>query len=369
MLSVGAFPYTHPTLSAEPSRFMNDTTVGLALRSTGRATPVALLGLAMLLGAGVSALFARADWVGWTTGALVCAVAVAGNPALFNGQQEVAGPRTQPASLPSYEVAAIDHLRHPPGDQGAGHPGGGLRQLPWGYTDDTPAARPPHPALRHPRTTGHGLDANRRHPLRQRSVHPDRHRELVVARPHGPVDECRRRVGRIRPDNPEQQLPARRAAALAQDLSSTPSGLADHQTYGTPGQGVANATPGPEVLALPAGTTMPAPEATYAVTDPRPLVRAESDHGSLIVAGNATGLESLAGQGSCSTPPAPIYFAGTLDDHTRQLQDLVERPAPRWWSPTPTAKRGSGGTPSTTTTGSSRPPATTQPPLHPVTPR
>ena len=51
MLSVGPFPFTNPTLiGGWLKSFMTDTTAGLALRSTDRATPVVLLALFMLLG-------------------------------------------------------------------------------------------------------------------------------------------------------------------------------------------------------------------------------------------------------------------------------------------------------------------------------
>ena len=40
VLSVGAYPYAHPTAFGGLAKaFMTDTTAGLALRSTDRATP------------------------------------------------------------------------------------------------------------------------------------------------------------------------------------------------------------------------------------------------------------------------------------------------------------------------------------------
>ena len=51
VLSVGPFPFTNPTVIGRLFKsFMTNTTAGLALRSTDRATPVVLLGLVMLLG-------------------------------------------------------------------------------------------------------------------------------------------------------------------------------------------------------------------------------------------------------------------------------------------------------------------------------
>ena len=53
VLAVGPFPYANPTLlGGWLKSFMTNTTAGLALRSTDRATPVVLLALAMLLASG-----------------------------------------------------------------------------------------------------------------------------------------------------------------------------------------------------------------------------------------------------------------------------------------------------------------------------
>ncbi len=60
VLAVGAFPYTDPSPVGSLLRtFFTSTTAGLALRSTDRASPMVLLGLAVLLGAGLSAIARR----------------------------------------------------------------------------------------------------------------------------------------------------------------------------------------------------------------------------------------------------------------------------------------------------------------------
>ena len=51
VLSVGPFPFANPTVIGRLLKsFMTDTTAGLAMRSTDRATPLVLLALVMLLG-------------------------------------------------------------------------------------------------------------------------------------------------------------------------------------------------------------------------------------------------------------------------------------------------------------------------------
>jgi arabinofuranan 3-O-arabinosyltransferase len=139
VLSVGPFPYTHPTaVGGVLKAFMTDTTAGLALRSTDRATPVVLLGLAMLLGSGVTALWRRSSLVGLTTALLIGALVVANNPSLFNGDT-IANNFTQPASLPSYQMQAIHHLNAThPGTRVLAIPGNDFASYRWGDTVDTP---------------------------------------------------------------------------------------------------------------------------------------------------------------------------------------------------------------------------------------
>ncbi|HWE65732.1 MAG TPA: alpha-(1-_3)-arabinofuranosyltransferase family protein, partial [Acidimicrobiales bacterium] len=115
VLSVGPFPFSHPTaVGGVLKAFMTDTTAGLALRSTDRATPVLLLGLAMLLGSGVTALWRRFSVAGVVTALVVAGLVVANNPSLFNGDT-IANNFTQPSTLPSYQQQAISHLNatHP----------------------------------------------------------------------------------------------------------------------------------------------------------------------------------------------------------------------------------------------------------------
>ena len=67
VLSVGAHPYSSPTPAGGVlKQFMSHTTAGLALRSTDRATPLVVLGIAMLLGAGISAVRASASRRAWS---------------------------------------------------------------------------------------------------------------------------------------------------------------------------------------------------------------------------------------------------------------------------------------------------------------
>ncbi len=139
VLSVGPFPFSNPTvIGGELKTFMTNTTAGLALRSTDRATPLVLLALFMLLGSGLTALWSRLSIVGLTTSVLVAGLVVANIPSLFLGDT-IANYFTQPAALPAYQVAAIDHLNAThPGTRVFAIPGNNFAAYRWGDTVDTP---------------------------------------------------------------------------------------------------------------------------------------------------------------------------------------------------------------------------------------
>ena len=139
LLSVGPFPFSNPTvIGGELKTFMTNTTAGLALRSTDRATPLVLLALFMLLGSGLTALWNRFSVVGIVTTVLVAGLVVANNPSLFLGYT-IANNFTQPASLPASQLAAIDHLNSVnPGTRVMAIPGNDFAAYRWGDTVDTP---------------------------------------------------------------------------------------------------------------------------------------------------------------------------------------------------------------------------------------
>jgi arabinofuranan 3-O-arabinosyltransferase len=325
VLSVGAYPYTAPTpVGAALKAFMNGTTAGLAMRSTDRATPLALLGLAMLLGAGVAGLAAawrgRAWLAGIVTSALF-ALILAANPALFNGDAAVVDGLTQPASLPAYDLAAARYLNavHR-GTRVLAIPGNAFAAYTWGDTTDTP-----QPALltrpfvtREQQVMGsiatadtlYAIDAPIQAHIQSWSALAPMARLVSAGDVLVEYDQTSARYG-----SPQ-------AVTLAETLARTPPGLAGPKRFGLPGQRVAAPTVDTELLAGTLHAKKPPPVAVYTVAEPRPIVRAESDAGALVVAGDATGLETLAAQGMLDTKSA-IYYAGSLDRRPSTLRRLA----------------------------------------------
>ena len=145
VLSVGAHPFAHPTpVGGVLKAFMTDTTAGLAMRSTDRATPLVVLGLAMLLGSGVSAAVAPA--ARRSASSRRC-----WSPAWWS-------PTTRPSSTatPRWPAASPSPPRCPPTERAAAahlnatHPGTRVLAIPgddfaaqrWGDTVDTGDAGP-----------------------------------------------------------------------------------------------------------------------------------------------------------------------------------------------------------------------------------
>src|SRR5205807_5469928 len=114
---------------------------------------------------------------------------------------------------------------------------------------------------------------------------------------------------------------------LALQFLQTPRGLSDPVSFGTPRPNASTVSTLNEAdLAAPANPPWPAPLVDYTVANPRPLLRGESDTGALVMEGDATGLDHLAGIGLLDTNSA-VYYAGTLAGQPARLVDLASKGA------------------------------------------
>ena len=326
VLSVGPFPFSDPTvIGGELKSFMTNTTVGLALRSTDRATPLVLLALFMLLGSGLTALWSRISVVGLATSVLVAGLVVANIPSLFLGET-IANYFTQPAALPSYQIAAINHLNAThPGTRVYAIPGNNFAAYRWGDTVDTP-----QPALltrdfvtREQQIMGSIATADTLYatdgPVQDGIANPNALAPMARLMGAGDLmveyDQQYERYG-----IPQPQL-------LALQLLQTPLGMTDPVAFGTPRPNASvTSTLNEQDLSVPGNPGPPSPIVTYSVTNPRPMLRGESDAGAVVMEGDATGLNNLAGLGLLNTNSA-IYYAGTLADKPVRLKDLSSQGA------------------------------------------
>jgi arabinofuranan 3-O-arabinosyltransferase len=326
VLSVGPFPYSHPTaVGGVLKAFMTDTTAGLALRSTDRAIPVLLLGLVMLLGSGITALWNRFSLAGLVTAVLVGGLVIGNNPSLFNGDT-IAKNFTQPANLPSYQVQAIKHLN-------ATHqstrvlaiPGNDFATNRWGDTIDTP-----QPAL---------LDRN--FVTREQQIMGSIPTADTLYALDDPIQENTVNLNALAPmarllsagdvmveyDQRYEQYGIVQPQLLALQLLETPTGFIDPVAFGSPRPNDSTvSTLNEEDLSAPGNLGWPSPLVTYTVPKPRPVLRAESNSGALLVSGDATGLNDIAGLGLLNTKSA-IYYSGTLTGQSTRIKQLAKQGA------------------------------------------
>jgi arabinofuranan 3-O-arabinosyltransferase len=316
--AVGPYPFAHPSpFGALLKAFMTRTTAGFALRSTDRATPLVVLGLAVLLGAGTSALWARAKRAG-SVAALgaACLVGLANVPA-FNGTT-VADRFTQPATLPrSVTDAAALLNRGPSGKRVLAIPGENFAAYRYGDTID-----PIWPALldrpfvtREEQVMGslatqdmlYAIDE----PMQLGTFDPAVLAPMARLMSVGDV--------LVQEDLAYERYDTPRPKQLAASLSPLPPGLGPARPVGAPTPNVSLIPMLDEsALALPPAAPWPAPLEIIPVANPRPILRTESPSAPLVVDGDAQGIAEAASLGLLASDPTILYGA-TLATHPRQL--------------------------------------------------
>lgn len=330
VLAVGAHPFAHPTpVGGLLKTFYTSTTAGLALRSTDRATPMVVLGLAVLLGAGVGAV---AEWLprlsvarrgrpqrrvrvpvaGGIVVVTVLALVASANPPIWNGTT-VADQYRMPATVPSPErqaAAALDASS--PGTRVLAEPGQDFAQYTWGDTVD-----PVWPALlnstrpfvtREQLLLGsepsadmlYALDA----PVQNGVANPSAIAPLLRLMSVGDL-LVQNDLGYTRYGTPQP-------ATLWSEFHPTPPGLGNPTGYGPPTpdtslQPMVNEA----TLATPPGHPVPSPVEVFPVASPRPVYRAESTAQPVVVDGDASGIAEAGAAGVLGGSPA-ILYAGTL---------------------------------------------------------
>lgn len=312
VLAVGPYPYFTPTgIGSLFKAFMSDTTAGLALRSTDRAVPLVLLSLAMLLGAGVSAVATRYPRGGLVVaGMAVIGVAVASTP-LWSGDTVVSG-LTQPARPPAYvqQAATALNATHP-GTRVFAVPGNNFAAYRWGDTIDSvwPALLT-RPFVTHEQQTMGSLPTADileavDTPLQEGVLDPRALAPMASLMSAGDL--------MVQYDQQFERYNVPDPRVVARSFHPTPSGLSDPVAYGSPRQNTSTVPNlNEQTLSLASPLAPLAPLVTYTVAAPRPVVRTESVAAPLVVAGNGAGLVAASGVGLLSGNPT-IFYSGTLD--------------------------------------------------------
>jgi hypothetical protein len=326
VLAVGPNPYADPsTVGSVIKAFMVDTTAGLALRSTDRASPVIILSLAVFLGAGVSALANRVRTTGLVVGGFAAAAVIAAATPLWSGGIIAAG-FTQPAVPPLYvrqAVAALDKVNT--ATRVYALPGNNFAAYRWGDTIDTV-----YPGLMTRPFVTHEQQIMGSLPTADllEAIDTPLQDGVMNWNALGPVSALMS-AGNVlvQYDQAFERYDAPDPQQLADDLSVTPGGLTDPVSYGKPVPNVSLIPHFDEAaLTRPAGQGWTAPLVSYTVTAPRSIVRTESTRTPLVVDGDASGLVASASVGLLAGNPTVLY-AGTLDSDKSLARTTLDQPA------------------------------------------
>jgi arabinofuranan 3-O-arabinosyltransferase len=317
LTAVAAYPWSNPSLAGSIFKTFTRTDAGLSLRSTPRAVPLVALGLALFLGAGVSAIGQRLPRLTLPVTTLAALLLFVNLPTLWTG--EIVSKNLQhPEQIPQSWQDATQYLQSQGNDTRVLElPGSDFASYRWGNTVDpiTPGLMTRGYVARELFQYGSAqsaalLDALDRRlqegTIDSRSITP-------IARVMGAGDIVSRN------DLQYERFRTPRPPLLWDLLVHTP-GLGPIVAFGVPAPNVA----GPEqrlidevTLGLdPTLATLP-PVGVLKVSDPVPIVRAHAADGSLLMAGDAEGMVDAAAFGLIKPTQASFFAASYAPDDPR----------------------------------------------------
>ena len=319
VIAVGPSPYAHPTpLGSLFKAFANSSAAGLALRSTGRAVPLVVLALTVLLGlalnAAVRSLYRRGHGVlGCALIAVVMVLIVANLPALFDGTF-YGNNLDRPENVPTYWTQAAKYLD----SQGNStrvleEPGSDFAAYSWGNTVDpiTPGLMDRPYVARELIPYGTAGTADLLNAL-------DRRFQEGIADPAGVTAVLERMgIGDVVLRNDIQYQRYNLVAPLDLDrVFAQIPGLGEPTVFGAPARSsaIAPKVPGAREedeidLGRPANEPLLNPVVVYPVEDPTAIVRAESALHTLMISGDGEGLLDAADVGLLDSAGATQYSA------------------------------------------------------------
>jgi arabinofuranan 3-O-arabinosyltransferase len=331
VVSVGAHPLDDPSpLGALVKASGANSTLGLALRSTNRATPLVILGIAVLLGAAVAAAARRMTLLGVVAAVIVTGLVAADIPSLWTGNfiaQDIA----RPEQLPAYWSQAAAYLDAQQGAKpGTGQtrvlvePGVDFSAYRWGVT-----LEPVLPGLmRRPEVDrglvpyGSAASANLLEAL-------DEHVQEGTLNPGVLAPMARlMSVGDLvlQSDLQYELYNSPRPQVMWELLDPPPAGLGSPVGFGDPAETAKAPQPYPLIdetsLGIPHGAANPPPVAVFAVPGARPILRAEGASTPMVVDGDGSGLVAAA-QAGLLDGNATVFYSPSYTGDPAGLKSLL----------------------------------------------
>jgi arabinofuranan 3-O-arabinosyltransferase len=325
VLSVGAHPWESPSPYGRLFRAWARGDLGLSFRSTPRAAPLVILGLAVFLGAGVAALARWRPRVATPVSGLLLVLICANQLPLFQGQM-VDRNLVRDEQVPQYWLDAAAALDA--GDRSTRVyevPGIDFAAYRWGNTVDpiTPGLTDREYVARELIPYGSPASAALLNAIEApfQSGRPEPDVWAPMARLMG--------VGQIvlRGDTQFERYRTPRPRRTLAQLDRA-DGLQRGLIFG---EAVPNEAEGPlrlddEVeLSTPATDPDPNPVMFFDVEDERPILRSVSASAPQVVAGDATGLVAMAAAGMLA-PDRPLFFSASYAADPDALVELTEEP-------------------------------------------
>jgi len=315
VLAVGTYPFKDPTpFGALVKAAGSDSTVGLALRSTNRIIPIVLLGLALLLGAGITAVTIRTRRVGLGLLAVSTALIAANLTPLWNGGL-VADNLQRPAAIPPYIHDAATYLNSQSHDTRVLQiPGQDFAYYRWGITSDPvwPGLMTRPYLIRAAVPQGEAGTIN----LLQ-ALDESMQDGVFVPSTLAPVARLLSAGDLLyQSDVQFERFGTTRPQPLWLTLNQPSTGLGAPVTFGTPQLYPTIKYPLTDEtqLAIPNQASVPPPVAVFPVPGARPIARTESPVHALVVAGDGQGVVEAAAAGLLASNPTIVYSATFAHD-------------------------------------------------------
>jgi arabinofuranan 3-O-arabinosyltransferase len=322
LVGIGAHPYDDPSFLGRIFREWTLTDAGLALRSTPRALPLSVLGLAICLGAGAGAVARWRPQIAPAVSGVLCLLVVANLSPLWQG--EILGALVQrPEDVPASWHGAADHLEargsatrvlEIPGSDFAAYRWGnsgdpvlpGLMDRPHVARELIPQGSPASAALLVALDTEiqeGRLDADALAPM---------------ARLMGVGDVV------LRSDLQFERFRTPRPADLWARVRDAP-GFDPLVEFGDPVPNVA----GPQrplldqhTLSRPLDAENPAPVVVLPVAEPVSILHTADPTRPILISGDAEGIVAAAGEGLLEAG-RPLFLTGSFSDEAARVLDLV----------------------------------------------
>ena len=325
LTAIASHPWDDPSAVGALFKAFTRTDAGLSLRSTPRAVPLVALGLALFLGAGVSALGRALPRLTVPVTALAAVLVFVNLPTLWTGKM-VAKNLQRPEEIPDYWRQAADALQAADdGTRVLELPGSDFASYRWGNTVDpvTPGLTGRAYASRELFQYGSAQSAALLDALDHRF-----HEGTIDPRAIAPIARVMG-AGQVvaRNDLQYERFRIIRPRQLWDILTHTP-GLTHQLDFGPSTPNVA----GPEQPMLDEiflgerNLADPPAVSLFGVDGPIAPMHAQSAEGALLMAGNAEGMVDAAGVGLMKPEQASFFSASSAGDRA-QFDQVFDRDA------------------------------------------